>query len=82
MHYWHWLQIVPFSVFIVRQELTCVIELGEIRGIVANEIEEKFRRTAMRKYGYGKGSLSKAIATALKQWIDNTDSADSCGGNR
>ena len=51
--------------------------MGEIRGIVATETEEKFRRLAMRRFGYGKGSLSKALEAALRQWIQLTDLEDS-----
>ena len=51
--------------------------MGEIRGIVAAETEEKFRRLAMRRFGYGKGSLSKALEAALCQWIRLTDLEDS-----
>jgi hypothetical protein len=51
--------------------------MGEIRGVVAKEIEEKFRRLAMRKFGYGKGSLSKALEVALRQWIQMSDFEDS-----
>ncbi len=43
--------------------------MGEIRGVVASETEDKFRRLAMKKFGYGKGSLSKALEVALQQWI-------------
>ena len=43
--------------------------MGEIRGVVEKEIEENFRRLAMKKFGYGKGSLSKALDAALRQWI-------------
>ena len=43
--------------------------MGEIRGIIANDAEEKFRQLAMKKYGYGKGSLSKALEEALDAWI-------------
>lgn len=43
--------------------------MGEIRGIVPREAEEKFRRLAMKKYGYGKGSLSKALEEALSIWM-------------
>ena len=46
-----------------------MISLGEIRGVVEKEIEEKFRELAMKKFGYGKGSLSKALEVALRQWI-------------
>jgi hypothetical protein len=43
--------------------------MGEIRGVVAKEAENKFRRLAMKKFGYGKGSLSKALEEALSTWI-------------
>jgi hypothetical protein len=43
--------------------------MGEIRGVVANDAEEKFRQLAMKKFGYGKGSLSKALEEALNTWI-------------
>jgi len=38
-----------------------VTVVGEIRGVVSRELEEKFRKLAMKKFGYGKGSLSKAL---------------------
>ncbi len=47
--------------------------MGEIRGVVPKEIEERFRVLAMRKFGYGKGSLSKALEEALEQWISLID---------
>ena len=50
--------------------------MGEIRGVVASEIEEKFRRLAMKKFGYGKGSLSKALEVALGNWIQMNDSKE------
>ena len=43
--------------------------MGEIRGVVEKEVEEDFRKLAMKKFGYGKGSLSKALEDALRQWI-------------
>jgi len=43
--------------------------MGEIRGIVAHDAELKFRQLAMKKFGYGKGSLSKALEEALNVWI-------------
>ncbi len=46
-----------------------VSSLGEIRGVVANEAELRFRQLAMKKFGYGKGSLSKALEEALNVWI-------------
>jgi hypothetical protein len=47
--------------------------LGEIRGVVPRDVEEKFRMLAMKKFGYGKGSLSKALKEALLQWINLID---------
>ena len=48
--------------------------MGEIRGVVSAEVEERFRKLAMRKFGYGKGSLSKALEEALLKWIELIDS--------
>jgi len=44
--------------------------MGEIRGVVTKEAENKFRRLAMKKFGYRKGSLSKALEEALSAWIE------------
>ena len=33
------------------------------------KVERKFRETAMKKFGYGKGALSKAAEEALLNWI-------------
>jgi hypothetical protein len=43
--------------------------MGEVRGIVSGEVEKKFRKLAMKRFGYGKGSLSKALEEALCDWI-------------
>ena len=51
--------------------------MGEIRGVVPTETEEEFRRLAMKKFGYGKGSLSKALEAALNQWIQTNGSEES-----
>ena len=44
--------------------------MGEVRGVVPREVEKKFRKLAMKKFGYGKGSLSKALEEALSHWIN------------
>lgn len=36
---------------------------------VSEYIERKFRELAMRRFGYGKGSLSKAAEEAFAMWI-------------
>ena len=59
-----------------------VIDLGEIRGVVEKEIEEQFRRLAMKRFGYGKGSLSKALEDALRQWIQASEFVDSSDPDR
>lgn len=49
--------------------------MGEIRGVVSEELEKKFRKLDMEKFGYGKGSLSKALEEALRHWIKVLESA-------
>jgi hypothetical protein len=44
--------------------------MGQIRGVVSEDLEKKFRKVAMKKFGYGKGSLSKALEEAMHRWID------------
>ena len=60
-----------FSLFI---NLLCkwsdVSFMGDIRGVVTANIEESFRKLAMKKFGYKKGSLSQALEEAIRQWID------------
>jgi hypothetical protein len=51
-------------------ESECYISMGEIRGVITNDDENKFRKLAMKKFGHGKGSLSKALAEALDAWIE------------
>jgi len=40
-----------------------------IKVYIDPKIEEEFRKTAMKIFGYGKGSLSKAAEQAFKKWI-------------
>ncbi len=48
--------------------------MGEIKGMVDSRSEARFRELAMKKFGYGKGSLSKALEEALLNWISiNSD---------
>lgn len=34
------------------------------------ELERKFRETAMREFGYRKGSLRKASESAIRKWVN------------
>lgn len=36
---------------------------------IDEKLERKFRETAMREFGYGKGSLRKASEIAIRKWI-------------
>ncbi len=43
-----------------------------MRGIrlqVKEELERRFREAAMKRFGYGKGSLSRAAEEALQKWL-------------
>jgi len=40
-----------------------------IRAKINERIECKFRELAMKKFGYGKGALSKAVEEAILNWI-------------
>jgi hypothetical protein len=46
-------------------------DLAAIKVYISDEVERKFRETAMKLYGYGKGSLSIASEKALSQWVSN-----------
>jgi hypothetical protein len=35
------------------------------------KLERKFRETAMKKFGYGKGALSKAAEEAILNWVSS-----------
>lgn len=43
--------------------------MGTINICVSDYVERKFRETAMKLYGHGKGSLSIASEEAFSQWI-------------
>ncbi|MHA1972285.1 MAG: hypothetical protein ACTSW1_04795 [Candidatus Hodarchaeales archaeon] len=41
-----------------------------IKVYIDESVEKEFRKTAMKIFGYGKGSLSKAAEIAFKNWVD------------
>ncbi len=49
----------------------------EIRGIISKETDKNFRQLAMKKFGYGKGSISKALEEALHDWIETNSKMSS-----
>jgi len=42
--------------------------MGEIKIKLPNEVEERFRKLAMAKFGYQKGSISEAAHEAISEW--------------
>lgn len=45
-----------------------------LRVKINQNLERKFREAAMKKFGYGKGALSKAAEEALLKWVSTVES--------
>lgn len=45
--------------------------MSSLRVQLDPKIKQKFRETAMKKFGYGKGALSKAAEEAILNWISS-----------
>ncbi len=45
-----------------------------IRIILGKELEKRFRELAMKRFGYGKGSISKAAQEAIMRWTSQVES--------
>lgn len=45
--------------------------MGQMKIIIPDEIEYKFRRVAMKKFGYQKGAMSEAATLAIAGWADS-----------
>ncbi|MDH5439303.1 MAG: hypothetical protein OEY31_01700 [Candidatus Bathyarchaeota archaeon] len=43
--------------------------MAGLRFQVKEELEKRFREAAMRRFGYRKGSLSRAAEEAIHQWL-------------
>ena len=43
--------------------------MGWIKFTLSDETEMAFRKKAMERFGYSKGSLSLAAEEAVKQWL-------------
>ncbi len=52
-----------------------------IRAKIDEKLELKFRELAMRRFGYGKGSLSRAIEEAILRWIKLAEDEDLASGS-
>ncbi len=42
--------------------------MDEIKGTVNPDVEARFRRLVLKKNGYCKGSLTKALLEAMENW--------------
>lgn len=66
-----------FPLSIPEQKITRAYELfllmGSVKVIISDAVERKFRRVAMKRYGYGKGALSKAAEAAFDNWSSRED---------
>jgi len=40
-----------------------------IRANISRELEERFRELAMKRFGYAKGSLQRAVEEAIARWV-------------
>ena len=46
--------------------------MGLIKVVVTDEVEQRFRRSAMEEFGLSKGALSKAAQDAFSKWAAQT----------
>ena len=51
--------------------------MPSIKVQLSEETEKRFRETAMKRFGYGRGSLSVAAERALSQWAGREKDLDS-----
>jgi len=42
--------------------------MGSLKIYISDNLEKKFRETAMRRYGYKEESISMAVKNALEEW--------------
>lgn len=47
--------------------------MGQLKVIIPDYIEQAFRRAAMRRFGYQRGSMSTAAQEAMHQWVNNLE---------
>lgn len=50
--------------------------MAGIRLHVNEELEKKFREVAMRRFGYGKSSLTRAAEEAIQKWLISVSAED------
>lgn len=50
--------------------------MGELKIVLSQDVEAKFRRLAMARYGYVKGALSRAMEEIIKSHIKSNDGGE------
>lgn len=50
--------------------------MGELKIKLPDEIEKAFRKMAMKRFGYQKGSMSEAASEAIGEWTETYESTD------
>jgi len=50
--------------------------MGSLKLYVDDQVENSFRRAAMKKFGYGRGALSRAAEEALARWSEGSEISD------
>jgi hypothetical protein len=50
--------------------------MGNLKVIISDAVERRFRRVAMKRYGNSKGALSEAAEAALNDWSTKEDNDD------
>lgn len=48
-----------------------------LKGEISEKINREFRKLAMKRFGYEKGAISKAIEEAILKWIIDQNNIDS-----
>lgn len=47
--------------------------MKDVKIYLPEELEERFKKMSMEKFGYGRGSISKAAAEAIRNWVSERD---------
>lgn len=65
MVFWQYVYLVLLLYFLL------VVWL--IRARIDGRLELRFRELAMRRFGYGKGALSRAVEEAILRWVSSVE---------
>ncbi|PLJ78577.1 hypothetical protein [Infirmifilum sp. SLHALR2] len=52
-----------------------------IKARVDEKLEQRFRELAMKRFGYGKGSISKALEEAIRMWVSHVEETEALEGD-